>query len=237
MIFFIFIFVLIIGFSVFMSKFNTPYKLTMILGRKGSGKSSLMVCKMLYYYRRGWTIYTDLIGIKLPGIRIFDIKQLISGTPPPKSAVFLDEVGLTMDNRSYKTFQDGLRDWYALQRHYKCVVFINSQAFDVDKKVRDRTDEFLFCQKYGPFSLVRPIVQVVKPNDMTTADCDNPVSQRYRWGSIFEWRFVYLPRYAKLFDSFIVPARPEVQYHEVEMDYALPKRDRQRILRALNKRK
>lgn len=215
----------------FFSMFRTRFSLNYLLGRKGAGKTSLMIKLMLFYKKRGWTIYTDLQGVNIPGVRIFDLKSLKDCSPPPRSAVFLDEVGLSMDNRQYASFSTGLRDWYALQRHYKCVVYINSQAFDVDKKVRDRVDNFLFLQKVGPLSLVRPIIQQVRPNDMSNPQCDNPVSQVYRWGSIFGWRIIYLPRYQKYFDSFIAPHREDVPFKEIQNELQQARSDADQVHR------
>lgn len=222
--------------SIYSKKFQSPFLLIFLFGKKGAGKSSLMVYYMIKHLKAGWTVYTDLEGIKIDGIRVFDIKQLNRAAPPPRSLVCLDEVGLSMDNREYKSFTTGLRDFYALQRHYKCKVIVNSQAFDVDKKVRDRVDQFLFLQKIaGCITLVRPIIQTVRPNDMTTADCDSPVASKFRWGSIFSWRFLWLPKYAKFFDSFIAPERPQCEFTEVVSDCILDKPNR--FLSWLNKRR
>lgn len=214
---FLFFFVLYFGFSIYSKRWNCPFTLTFLFGKKGAGKTTLMCKMMIRDLKRGWTVYTDVNGIKVDGVRIFNLKELDSKSPPPRSAVYLDEVGLTLDNRAYKQFSNGLRDWYALQRHYKCKVVVNSQAFDVDKKVRDRTDSFYYCTKLaGVLSLARPIVLKVKPNDMTNPSCDSPIMSSYRWGSLFAWRWTWLPKYAKYFDSFEAPPRLDVTWKAVE---------------------
>lgn len=204
-------------FLVFYSKkWNNPFTLTFLFGRKGAGKTTLMAKMMLRDQKKGWTIYTDVKGIKIPGVRVFDLTELNYRSPPPKSSVYLDEVGLTMDNRNYKSFTSGLRDWYALQRHYKCKVTVNSQAFDVDKKVRDRTDSFFYVTKLaGTISIARPIVLKIKPNDMTNPSQDSPICTSYRWGSLLAWKITWLPKYARYFDSFEAPAREDVRWEEV----------------------
>lgn len=201
---------------IYSKRWNNPFTLTFLFGRKGSGKTTLMAKMMLKDKKRGWTIYTDVQGIKIPGARIFDLSELNTKSPPPKSAVYLDEVGLSMDNRNYKAFSSGLRDWYALQRHYKCKVVVNSQAFDVDKKVRDRTDSFYYVTKIaGTISIARPIVLKIKPNDMSNPSQDSPIVTSYRWGSLLAWKITWLPRYAKWFDSFEAPPREDVAYHAI----------------------
>ena len=124
------IFVLIISFSIYSSKFNNPFKLIFIFGKKGSGKSTLMVKYMVKYLKRGWSVYTDMVGVNINGVRYFKTNDLSTFKPVEKSAIFLDEVGLSMDNRNFKSFPEGLRDFFALQRKYKCRVYVNSQSYD-----------------------------------------------------------------------------------------------------------
>lgn len=216
MIYFIsFFLILYIALSIYSKKWNNPFTLTFLFGRKGAGKTTLMAKLMLRDIKKGWLVYTDVQGIKIPGVRVFNISELNTKSPPPRSAVYLDEVGLTMDNRNYKSFTSGLRDWYALQRHYKCKVIVNSQAFDVDKKVRDRTDSFYYCTKLaGTISIARPIVLKIKPNDMTNPAQDSPICTSYRWGSLLAWKITWLPKYAKWFDSFEAPPREDVSWTE-----------------------
>lgn len=219
MIFIIAFFALFIFFSLYFRKFNSPFTLTFIFGRKGAGKSTFMVSLMVKYLKKGFTVYTDMKDVNIDGVRIFKLRDLCKYTPPPRSAVFLDETGLTMNNRDWKMFSDGLREWYALQRKFQCVVYANSQTWDLEKSVRERCDAFYFVQKVlGCVSLIRPIVLITRPNDMSSPDCDSPVKPTYKWGSLLSWKFLFLPRYAKYFNSFAAPTREEVPYEEVVSD-------------------
>lgn len=236
----IFVILIIISLFVFVSiyskKFNSPYTLSFIFGKKGAGKSTYMIVLMIRYLKKGYTIYTDMRDVNIDGVRIFSLRDLSKHTPPPRSAVFLDETGLSMNNRDWKMFSEGLREWYALQRKYQCVVYANSQTWDLEKSVRERCDQFFFVQKmFGFLSLIRPIVLITRPNDMSSPDCDSPVKPTYRWGSLFAWKFIFLPRYAKYFNSFAAPERPEVPYEEVVSDFILDRPNR--FLSWLNKRR
>lgn len=93
-------------------RYANPYKLVFIFGKKGAGKSCYMVRKMLWYIRHGWHVYTDMEDIRIPGVRIITVQDLSVFQPEPHSALFLDEVGISMDNRSFKTFPPGLRDFF-----------------------------------------------------------------------------------------------------------------------------
>ena len=109
--FYIFISI-IIGLVIYSSKFNNPYKLIFIFGKKGSGKSTLMVKYMVKYLKKGWTVYTDMVGVNISGVRFFDTNKLAEFKPVEHSVVFLDEVGLSMDNRNFKSFPAGMRDFF-----------------------------------------------------------------------------------------------------------------------------
>ena len=158
----IYVFFLLLGlFSftlVYSRRYANPYKLVFIFGKKGAGKSTLMVKWMLRDLRHGWTVYTDIQDCIIPGVRIIDGQDLSKFIPEPNSAVYLDEVGISFDNRNYKTFDSGLRDFFKLQRKYKCKVVMNSQSFDVDKKIRDTTDSMILQTSFlNMFTVSRPI--------------------------------------------------------------------------------
>lgn len=167
-----------------------------------------MVRKMLYYIRRGWNVYTDMSDVRIPGVRIIRISQLETFRPEPHSVLFLDEVGITMDNRSFKSFPPGLRDFFKYARKMKCIVYMNSQAYDVDKKVRDTTDSMILMQSIGSFlCIARPVIRSITLT-APSADSESRIADTLRFGSIFSWRFYYMPLYFRYFDSLAMPPRP-----------------------------
>lgn len=147
--------------------YTNPYKLIMIFGKKGSGKSTILTKYAIQYIKKGWTVYStehipgvyfiqpEYIGkfnLKdynykpidpddYRGIKKLLVKLRLKFFPhKPKVLLLIDEVGIIYDNRNFKNFNTKVRDFFKLQRHYyvKCVMF--SQTFDVDKKLRDLTD-------------------------------------------------------------------------------------------------
>ena len=117
---------------------------------------------MLKLQKRGWTIYTDMRDIYIPGVRIISVNDLVEGAPEPRSAIFLDEVGITMDNRNYKSFPPGLRDFFKYLRKMKCRLYMNSQAYDVDKKVRDTVDSMVLQTSLFNCISIRPCLKNTK---------------------------------------------------------------------------
>lgn len=199
-------------------KYRNPYKCTFVFGKKGAGKSCYMVRQMHRYLKRGWNVYTDMSDIKIPGVRLITIKDLETFRPEPHSLLCLDEVGISMDNRSFKTFPPGLRDFFKYARKMQIVIIMNSQAFDVDKKVRDTTDSMLLLQSIGSlFCIARPIrrsITLTQPS----AEAESRIADVLRFAWIFDWKIYYMPAYFRYFDSKAMPARQELSYTVVDSD-------------------
>lgn len=214
----IFALILFALFAYLTHKYRNPYKLIFVFGKKGAGKSCYMVRQMLRYIRKGWHVYTDMEDVRIPGVRIIDLAQLSTFKPESQSLVCLDEVGISMDNRSYKSFPPGLRDFFKYVRKMKIVVIMNSQAFDVDKKVRDTTDSMLLMQAIGSlFCIARPVYRGITLTE-PSADSESRIADTLRFGSIFSWKFYYMPAYFRYFDSLSMPSRPDIRYTEVDDD-------------------
>lgn len=203
------IIVVILGF-VFLSAiltraFQNPYHMTMIIGKPGSGKSTLMVKKILQAKRRGIPCYVNepVIAARL-GVNYISIDDL------PKSGIkkcylFVDEAGIDIDNRSYKSFKKELAAWFKLYRHNKINVFLFSQTFDIDKKVRDLCDRFsILKQRMGVFCFERHIDIIVR-----LIEADGYSKEGYIADDLEKRKLIngglsihFLPKWWKQFNSF-----------------------------------
>lgn len=187
----------------------------MVFGKKGSGKSTFLIRKMLYYKKKGYVIYTNMSDCNLPGIRLINPSDLGNFVPCSDSVLFLDEVGMLYDNRNFKNFKPEVRDFFKLQRHYKVICYLASQTFDIDKKLRDLTDEMYLVSSVGyVHSLVRPIRKTVALVE-STADSESRISENLKFRSIFSWKIFNNKKCFKYFDSFNVPEKPEINYNEI----------------------
>lgn len=202
-------------------KYVNPHKLIFIFGKKGAGKSTYMVYLMLQHLKRGWNVYTNMGDVVIPGVRVFDINSLKTCTPEPHSVLFVDEGGLIWDNRGFKCFDKGYTEFFKLQRKYKCKVYINSQDFDIDKKIRQLTDSMVLMNSIaGCIGVVRPILRKVALVE-ASANGESRVADNLKFGSIFQYRFLWLPKYFKYFDSYKAPERPSVDFSTVPGDFAV----------------
>ena len=69
---------------------------------------------------------------------------------PPNSVLFVDEVGLVHDNRSFKTFPQECAEFYKYQRKNKLIIYMASQTVDIDKKIRDLADYHILLRRILP---------------------------------------------------------------------------------------
>lgn len=186
-------------------KYLNPYKLYLIFGKKGSGKSTLLTKLAVQARKAGKTVYTteyipDTYQISIDDIGIYDFEK--------GSVLLVDEVGMKWDNRKYKEFKDFHRDFFKLQRHYNLTVYLFSQTFDVDKKIRDLTDNMYLCKRFmRVFSIARKIDRTVVLNN-STAEAPSSIDENLTFVPIFlpgAVKVTYIPKYTKYFDSFNVP--------------------------------
>lgn len=212
--FFIFLFCIILLALWYLNKHRNPYTLTFMFGKKGAGKSCYMVNMMLKYLKRGWIVYTDMEDIRIPGVRIFKTMDLAVFRPAPESVIFLDEVGLSFDNRDFKNFPKGLTEFFKYVRKMHCRVYMNSQAFDVDKKVRDTTDGMILFTAIGNLiSIARPINRTICLTE-PSAQAESRIADRLSFARPWHWRFYWMPKYFKYFNSEEMPPRDFLIYTE-----------------------
>lgn len=186
-------------------KYLNPYKLTMIFGKKGSGKSTLLTKLALEYQSKGIPVYSTE---HIPGTYQIFPEDIGYAEFPENSVVLIDEVGMIWDNRHFKNFDTKVRDWFKLQRHRKVRVYLFSQTFDVDKKIRDLTDEmYLVEKKFRVFSYSKRIIKRIVLNK-STSEAPSKIDEDLVFDSLLLFwcgsrRFTYIPKYAKYFDSFV----------------------------------
>lgn len=186
-------------------KYLNPYKLVMIFGKKGAGKSTLLTKLALQYEKQNIPVFSTE---KIPGTYKIDYTDIGYSEFPEGSVILIDEVGMIWDNRHFKNFDSKVRDWFKLQRHRKITVYLFSQTFDVDKKIRDLVDEMYLVEKrFRVFSYSKRILKSIVLN-ASTAESPAKIDEDLVFDSfLLFWcgsrKFTYIPKYAKYFDSFV----------------------------------
>lgn len=200
-------------------RYINPYKLTMIFGKKGSGKSTLMVRLAYEYLSKGWSVFCTE---PLDGCFLLNYEDIGVYQFPPNSCILIDEVGMIWDNRNFKAFRPEVRDWFKLQRHYRCRVFLFSQTFDVDKKLRDLTDDMYLVE--NRLRVISWAKRICRRTVLTKPQGDSParIDEELRFDFLLFWPYgaricTWIPQYAKFFNSHAVP-----ELKEKEFDYNPP---------------
>lgn len=198
-------------------RYINPYRLYLVFGKKGSGKSTYLVKLAVRYIKKKWTVYTNMTDLCIPGARIIEIEHLGDFVPCSDSVLLLDEVGMVWDSRNFKNFKPSVRDFFKLQRHYHCIVYMASQTFDVDKKIRDLCDGmFLHVNIARVFSLGKRITKKITLTE-ATSEGESRIAESLAFCPFWNWTLTLIPKYSKFFDSHTIPPMPELPYKEVPM--------------------
>lgn len=185
-------------------KYLNPYKLTMIFGKKGCGKTTLLTKLALQYNKKNIPVFCTE---KIPGTYLINPQDVGYVELPENSVLLMDEVGMCYDNRQFKNFKTEVRDWFKLQRHRKVRVYLFSQTFDIDKKLRDLTDEmYLVEKKFRVFSYSKRILKRTVLNK-STAESPSKLDEDLVFDSVLLFwcgsrKLTFIPFYTRYFDSF-----------------------------------
>lgn len=124
------------------------------------------------------------------------------------SLFLIQEMGLEADNRNFKGFTVEERNWFVLHGHVHCDIIYATQDYsNVDKKIRDLTEELWYLTKscvpiLRNFTVATRIFRAIAINEMTSE-----LINGYRFSTLLEKLFsrvrmvVYRPKWYKYFDS------------------------------------
>lgn len=201
---------LFLYFYIISLKFANPYKLVMIFGKKGSGKNTLLTKLSVRYNRMGFKVYSDS---EIFNTFKLDTEWIGKYDFPPKSVLLVQEAGIVWDNRDFKTFSKEVRNFFKLQRHKQVIVYLCSQAFDIDKKLRDLTDEMYLLVNYmGIFSIAKKINKhIAIHNASENNDGESFLTETFSFDFPWRWKYTYIPRWIRYFNSFECETFPKVQ--------------------------
>lgn len=185
----------------------------MVFGKKGSGKTTFLAKTAYQYLKKGFSVYSTE---KIPGVIQFQVENIGKVTFPENSVILIDEVGMIWDNRNFKTFKPEVRDYFKYQRHEKHIVYLFSQTFDVDIKLRNLTDCMYLCvNHFGWISIARKIkrsITLVHPQGDAESRIADDLEFEPLLFSLFGAKtiiFTFIPRWAPLFDSHEKLGLPE----------------------------
>lgn len=186
-------------------KYLNPYKLYMIFGKKGSGKTTLLTKIALTSLAKGKFVYSTEA---IPGCYKIEPSDIGYVMFPRDSVVLIDEVGLVWDSRDFKKFDKNVNAWFKYQRHLGVTVYLFSQTFDVDKKIRDLVDAMYLVQnKFRVFSYAKKISKLIVLTE-STSEGESRIAENLTFEPFIFFMFgsrklTFIPKWSMYFDSFV----------------------------------
>lgn len=218
-----FIFILLIVFFTALSIYGKicadPYFCKIFYGLPGCGKSTYIAYlgvkvntgKMMPYTK----VYCNAPDVG--GTFYFNLPELIKLNSKrdendyivpfeENSIVCIDEAGLAVNGRDWKSFSKFLQYLCRKFRHHKISLYFFSQGFsDADKTIRTNCHQLLMIKKiFNCISFVRPIHKSLGLGK--DANGNGQPCEVYKYASIFNSKFIFIPRYVGLFNSHEVQA-------------------------------
>lgn len=209
-------------------KYRNPYKLIMVFGKKGSGKSTLLTKLALRYQKAGRPVYANTA---VPGCYLINARELGFHHIPENAVIFIDEASMYWDNRNFKNFKTEYQNYFRYQRQYRHTVYLFSQSFDVDKKLRDLCDQMYLVTCMGNiFSVARRVnktITIVHADSGGTGE--SHIADDLRFDSILLFwagsvRLTWIPKYTRYFKSYNPPPLPQGKEAVLCPAVVLPKR-------------
>lgn len=185
--------------------YNNPYKTYMLFGKKGSGKTTYIAKKTIQYIKKGYVVYSN---VEVPGAVLINPNIVGKLSFIPNSVLFLDEVGMIWDKRDFAKFDKDVRDFFKLSRQAKMTVYLFSQAYDdVDKKIRDLTDQLFIIKRFARvFSVARKVVKIQDIGH--NMEGSGTIIDDYQYCGLLDCLFfggmeiTFIPRWVSFFNSF-----------------------------------
>lgn len=204
--------------------------ISIYFGSPGCGKSTV-ACKLFRKIMKTnkYKYYYSSFTTNIPSVLYMDNLNHLLGkcTPPEHSLVIDDEVGISFNNRQYKSMSIQQIEWFKLHRHFKVDYIGMSQAFDdMDITLRRLATEYWYVKKLGPWTLCRRCYKFTTIDDNTHQIIDGyKLANGFSLFTSFfafilrpipllrdvfqqKWTLTFRPFYYKWFDSF---AHPKLQ--------------------------
>lgn len=188
-------------------KKKIKHELVLIMGKPGSGKSTLMAHLVKKSIKQGRKVYTNqhVLGAHylnpdwLGKYMLYDVD------------IIIDEAQLVWDNREFGKFSKDMKYFISNYRHMKCRLWIISQSYeDLDVKIRRQAHHIYIMQpSWLPFTIMLQKVRM----RFGINEQGNNIETLFKT-SIFDLRFKLNWIVWKYFDSYSIPHLPQVPTHD-----------------------
>lgn len=170
----------------------------MILGLPRSGKTTLLQKIANYHTKKGRKVYSNVPLENTYKIEIADIgKYQIEN-----AVILLDECGVYLNNRKWKSTPQEFIEWTKYVGHYKCLVYLASQAEDFEVTLARMCQSIWLCRKIGKRISMAAHIKVILDVDDTGQCIIKRLTKESIIGALLNNEFTWMPKYWKGFNSF-----------------------------------
>lgn len=187
-------------------RFRKPHK---------SGRPKILAEYSTQIVRKPWNVYSN-VDLNIPGVKLFNARDLGVFKPESPAVVLIDEVNLIWDNRSVfskdksQKLSTDTQAFFRLQRHFRTRIYAFSQTFDTDRKLRALCDNLWLCKSFGIFSIIRKVDKRITIKE-SAIDADSQIVDELKFAPWFipgNVQFISLRKYRGFFKSFNPPDLP-----------------------------
>lgn len=202
------------------------YKVVVFVGKPGSFKTSEAIRIAVKNNIKNRKTYSNY-DIPVDNVIKYDTKE-IGNDFGTDCDILIDEAADSFDGRHWKKFDQKHSDLLNDHRHNRQNIYYFCQNWDLDKRIRDKADYIVYCQKISPIlGLQRIIIKKfgLKPADRT-ADSDSQMVDELNFKSPLAggWRIINYEQYFYLNDTHRKLHSPDPVHGEVIHNPSMKKR-------------
>jgi hypothetical protein len=170
--------------------------ISLIIAPPRYGKSTMLASLCKKYLKKGKNVYSNVYiqGAKMMEIADMNLNLMQNGV------ILLDEAGIDFDNRAWKNFGSELTRFFKLHGHYFLDIFLVSQDYDIDSKIRNLAVNIFVVQKSFFYPYVIKWRSIVSRVDI--AEDNSAIVKTFHWKfPLFDFHYKFSPPLWKMFDS------------------------------------
>lgn len=178
--------------------------ISIILGVPGAGKTTLLTKIARQEMKKGKEVYSNCY---IKDCNIIDSKADVGKYLIENAVLIIDEGGTEYDNRNWKNLSRRIIRFYKMHRHYKCDVYISSQDYDIDIKLRSLASRIWIIRKsLIPYCISQRLVvsKIDIDNNKKTGQKATEIVKSFHYAPALlgGYRLTFGPLYWKYFDSY-----------------------------------
>lgn len=148
------------------------------------------------YFKQKKNVYSNVYieGAYMLDITDFNFYLMENGV------ILLDEAGIDFDNRAWKKFDEKLTRFFKLHGHYNLDVYLVSQDYDIDSKIRKLAVEIFIIKKCLLYPYIFKWRSIIQKIDIS--DDHKEIAHTFHWRFLlFDFHYHFAFPLWKLFNS------------------------------------